>query len=170
MMKLAIVGLSLLMFGLSTGSASAQALYLTWVGVVDNGEGDGMHGPHGNLHVTLHNARGKKYESFIIEGPSRREFLDGDQAWYNIFLGYLSPGNPAIYVKIWESDPGPFRGHDTLFEGWVSVQGVFRSGYAAPKDARRNAVRRGANRWVRDVWGGDIRPGVPKMFARFELR
>ena len=146
---------------------NAQDLYLTWVGVVDNGEGDDWpHGPLGNLHLVLYNAQGKEYSHTILTGPSNNEFKDGDQASYSAYLGWGTYSQP-IFVKIYESDPGGKwlgRSHDVLFEAWVTKPGLWYSGLAAPADARRNAIRRGANNWAREVWNGGIRSGIPKIF------
>jgi hypothetical protein len=143
---------------LQVGKASAQggALYLTWVGVIDNGEGDGTHGPLGNLHLKVYKFGHQRLHT-ILEGPSSREYLDGDQIWYHVFLGF-----GPVYIEIYESDPG--RSNDMLYEGWITVPGSYYSGYAAADDALRNALARGANSWATNVWRGGIQRGMPTMF------
>jgi hypothetical protein len=149
--------------------AQYTPLYLDWIGVIDNGEGDGMHGPHGNLHIDTWNAVGAKVvDNEVLIGPSSREFLDGDQARYGLLIGMIGAGNLAVRVKIWESDPGPFREHEVLFDQWIAGPGLYYSGYAAPADAVRNARRRGANAWVSDLWRGGVQSGIPKMFVKIE--
>jgi len=151
----------------------SQKLYIKWVGVIDNGEGnDWPHGPLGNLHVQLYDWRGKEYDHFILTGPSKKEFRDGDQAWYSIYIGSIMKNRP-LYLKIWESDPGGRwlgRKNDVLFQAWITNPGLWYSGKAAPRDARNNAIRRGANNWAKKVWRGGIRPGIPKMFIKIESR
>lgn len=153
-------------------SYSDAHFYLDWIGVVDNGEGSGgVHGPLGNLHVTVYNARGQETQSFILGGPTKGEFDDGDQAYYdNVYLGTVGPYNSAIRVKIWESDPGGSflgRKHDVLFDYWISNYGTYYSQYAAATDAVHRARRRGGDSWARSVWNGGIRQGIPKVFVKF---
>lgn len=154
--------------------AQCNSYYLTWVGVIDNGEGDKWpHGPLGNLHIQLYDCAGKEVSHRVLTGPSDREFLDGDQANYCLYIG-----NPECvnYVRIWESDGNTWGGidwkkvgfsnrkHDLLFEGVPAQAGIWYSSQAANQDARINAIRRGANSWVENVWTGGIREGVPKIF------
>jgi hypothetical protein len=163
-----------------------QNLYLTWVGVVDNGEGNGgIHSAEGNLHMQIYNDQGKEMEHTILTGPSKNEFLDGDEASYFKYLGPLFNGRP-IRVKIWESDgagiPGTGidfgrfgmwltgRQHDLLFDAWITAPALWQSGSAAARDAINNAINRGANEWAMNVWNGGVRPGIPKMFVRIESR
>jgi hypothetical protein len=148
--------------------SQCQNYYITWIGVIDNGEGDDWpHGPYGNLHIQLYNCQEKEVSHTIITGPSNNEWLDGDNGYYCIYAGnrYCN-----YYVKIWESDGGSTwqsafgRKDDMLYEGWINNSGIWYSGYAAHDDARRNAINRGANSWVYNVWSNGIVPGVPAMF------
>lgn len=148
--------------------------YIRWVGVVDNGEGDNWpHGPLGNLHIQLYDCAGKEISHKVLTGPSDNEFLDGDQAYYCIYIGT----NECIrYVKIWESDGNTLIGidwkkvglsnrkHDMLFEGVPGKAGIWYSAQTANSDARSNAIRRGANSWVQNVWPTGIHQGVPALF------
>ena len=145
--------------------AQGRSLFIEWVGVVDNGEGDGEHGPLGSLHIDLYNSAGQKFESFILQGPSRGEWLDGDQESYWVYIGNVWPQNPAIRIRISESDPGPLRDDDVVFDGWATHAGVMYSAYAAHGDARLNALRRGANSWAANVWQGGIQGGIPMAFV-----
>lgn len=141
--------------------------YITWIGVIDNGEGDDWpHGPLGNLHLQLYDCNGREISHTIIEGPSNDEWLDGDQGNYCIYIG--NP-NCVYYVKIWESDGGsiyPGRADDMLYEGCPNSPGLWYSGYRANNDACINAIRRGANSWVKEVWDSGITSGVPAVFIK----
>ncbi len=147
-----------------TVSGPPSSLYFHWIGVVDNGEGDGAHGPHGNLHIDVWDARGRKIvDNNVLVGPSNGDFLDGDQGSYFFSVGTISKYNRAIRIRIWESDPGPFRSHDVLFDQWISGPGIYGSGYAAGSVAVRNALRRGATKWVNEI-GYYLHHGIPKVF------
>ncbi len=52
-------------FPLLAGNArvKGESLYLVWAGVIDNGEGDGTHGPHGNPHIQLYESNGNEYST-----------------------------------------------------------------------------------------------------------
>lgn len=150
--------------------------YLTWVGVIDNGEGgEGRpHGPLGNLHIEVWWPGCKKAHR-VLPGPTKREFDDGDEMSYSDqFLGSTSGQHPICFrMKIWESDPGPFRKHDVLFDQWITVTntgGLYHSQQQAASDAVGNARRRGGDQWAPSVWQGGIQPGIPKMFLRIEAR
>lgn len=151
--------------------------YLTWVGVIDNAEGDDWpHGPEGNLHIQLYDKKGKEISHKILTGPSKNEFLDGDQqGGYCLYLG-----SSYIYkIKIWESDDDKFKGvefpgpsswygrkHDIMFEGIPKSAGFYYSQKAAKSDAIRNAKKRGASKWLKakGLWNGTVSSGIPQMF------
>jgi hypothetical protein len=159
-----------LIVNFSIGLAQSN-FYITWIGVIDNGEGDDWpHGPYGNLHLQLYDCNGNEVSHTIIEGPSKKEWLDGDQGYYRIYIGNI---NCIYFVNIWESDKGSTmwmfgRKDDVLYQGVPDSPGIWYSGTAANADARRNAINRGANSWVKPIWNGGIQSGVPKVFIRVE--
>jgi len=152
------------------GSFVSNTLYIDWIGVIDNGEGDDWpHGPLGSLHATIWNSSGRKVASFVIHGPTSGEWLDGDAASYDgIEIGEvgLLPGMNGVRLQIWESDPGPWRSDDVLFDKWIGGGGMYVSNLAAHNDAVRNALNRGAAYWVRDYVGWNYGPNMPTMFIR----
>jgi len=165
------VALILFLATLAPRPAESQHLYLEWIGVIDNGEGDGVHGPHGNLHLTTYTGWGKKLDAIIIGGPSRREFLDGDQAFYSdVYLGTLGAHGSSVIIKIYESDPGPGRDDDLLFYSHIAGPGTYNSHWAAMPDAVRNAAARGAAQWLAPFWPGGVQYGMPMCFIRVVAR
>lgn len=150
-------------------------LYITWIGVIDNGEGDKWpHGPYGNLHLQLYDCDGREVDHFVLEGPSKKEFRDGDEAFYCI---KINSGSCVNYIKIWESDTNKWGGinwkaiarrkHDVLFSGVPNSPGIWESGRPAKDDAVRNVQRRGNIRWIDNV-SGNIRRGMPSLYVRVD--
>lgn len=106
-------------------SKSLGYVSLDWLGCIDNGEGDGKHGPYGSLHIDIY-AGGKKLKPIgrsdgLVVGRHKTnghpgEWLDGDglqmKPWLKLYKWKSS--TETIKMKIWESDPGPGRGHDVL--------------------------------------------------------
>lgn len=120
--------------------------------------------------MTLYDADGQEIKEIRLVGPSKGKFLDGDELFCNIRIGSVRNG---VGIRIWESDPEPWRDNDMLYEKWIdlrNVRGLHLSwdiNYLASEDARENALNRGANSWALDVWApGGIEHGIPKLFVK----
>lgn len=123
-------------------------LYITWMGVIDNGEGDNCpHGPWGNLYVVVYLGDndcpyyGKEISRFegyhrkrVIEGPSSGkcpiglyasdEWIDGDAMRMKLPIHNWSSSqkDEQITVYIYESDTkniGRPTSHDLLYCGTI---------------------------------------------------
>jgi hypothetical protein len=160
-------------------------LTITWVGVIDNGEGDSWpHGPKGSLHILIYSTnlgcpgKQKSYSNYIREvylpGPTEGEWLDGDTQTYNLGLYNWTSENDCIVVFVYESDPGRIgRAHDPLFCGTICRNNppntYYSDGYPANQDAINNCIKRGIS-WHRNHWISGLTGGIPSMFIRFETR
>lgn len=154
--------------------ADHVSLHIQWMGVIDNGEGDDWpHGPHGNFHYEVFDAGNRPLIHGILYGPSKNEWLDRDEKFYPAFMIHKwAAGEKKVRVKIWESDPGPFRRHDTVFDAWINrsdTTGRVRTWWydTAPADAMRN-VRRRAPAWIGNLAGGI--PMNAKTYVKFVTR
>ena len=79
------------------------------------------HGPYGNIHVVVYSPSGQKlHEVSNLPGPewtgSKYEWLDNQWMSYRNFGIYDWDWFPytTVTVRLYESDPGPFREHDDL--------------------------------------------------------
>lgn len=118
-------------------------LVIDFVHVFDNAEGvkpDGSgtnwgwmgpipwkHGPVGNLHIRLYSDDGRELRHVRnLPGPARTlprfEWKDNQCMAYQNFgiWDWDETADSAIVVRIYESDPGPGREHDTLIRARIT--------------------------------------------------
>jgi hypothetical protein len=185
MRVLLVVLLGVAVLGACATRSSGAYLYLTWLGVVDNGEGrEPPHGPYGSLHISAKSPTGFVIiEDMVLGGPTRTpkgtyEFLDGDQANYsNLLVGTVGPGPyQGVRVKIWESDPTggvprwlAGRKNDVLFDAFVTQPGLWL-GVRAHNDGVEDAAANGARAWVDQAWDRGMFFGMPAVFVWFDAR
>jgi len=94
------------------------SLYINWIGVIDNGEGDYYpHGPWGNFHYIIapfdYTCPPNKdfdwddKDKNVLPGPSNNEFIDGDEIKYDKPIKVYNWTNEKEKIKliIYESDP-----------------------------------------------------------------
>jgi hypothetical protein len=172
------------------GSNDYGRLVIQWVGVIDNGEGDGTHGPLGSLHILIYPVsadcpgKARSYSGYLkhiyLSGPSSGEWLDGDAMTINnLELFRWRHADDAVIVFVYESDPHKGfgwmsgRAHDPVFCAIISRQNTLSSNIVgddyrpAADDAIRNC-RRGGITWYQDVWSSGLNPGIPNMFIKFK--
>lgn len=135
-----------------------NVLVIDYVHVHDNGEGkkpDGSgsdwgwmgpipwkHGPIGNLHIKIESPEGRELRHVRnLPGPMRTlpRYEWGD----NQCMAYLNFGiwdwdlteDTVVVVRIYESDPGLFREHDTLIRStvWRNRRAQSDSTYFIPR-------------------------------------
>lgn len=170
----------------------SQKLYITWVGVIDNGEGDDWpHGPYGSLHVLVYRdgvpcgdigSLPPSTTHTYLPGPSRGEWLDGDAKTFSLPIYTWRPGERYVQVIVYESDPGPFRDHDELFcmvidrlgtNSRVITKGDLSKNPAHP-DAIRNCLKRmrqGGAKWISRVHPKRLRTSnTPQMYLSFSTK
>lgn len=182
-----------LLLALVSGAHAGHDLYLTWVGIVDNLEGDGgLHGPSGSFHLDVYSNDGRH----LAHHHLGKGILDGDELHLDIRLGTLGLDGDYLRVVIWESDPmaagtfGKFvplhkigkalnigtdwsgalgRKHDIGVDAWINSEGLYSSRDPAADDALSN-VRASRAAWVERVWPDSDLRGISRIFFRVEAR
>lgn len=138
-------------------TAGDNVLTIDFVHVWDNGEGKDpwgsgsdyapypdyrkpwqlmKHGPYGNIHVIIYAPTGQKlFEVDNLPGPewtgSKYEWLDNQWMSYRNFGIYDWDWFPytTVTVRLYESDPGPFREHDDLIRMRVQYKPFLSMSY-----------------------------------------
>ncbi len=167
-------------------------LEIDWVGIIDNGEGTAWpHGPYGSMYVEVERwLHGRLLGKYKLPLPGvhwtgeKFEWDDGDARNYvnprpgrAFILNYWQHSEEVVRLRVYESDPGPFREHDVLMvvDVWRS-QSTARAGWIlqsarpANADAVNRAYQRGANSWAPSVWRGGVSYGMPSMFMQLTTR
>lgn len=174
---------------------SFGSLMINWMGVIDNEEqSGGLHGPWGNFHVLIYPAEQlcfgsassypKPLHSFVVRGPSKNEWDDGDNMNMQVEVFKWRNKHDSILVYIYESDPSFFifrRKHDPVFCSVISNDKTSKavllySHYTAKRKAIKRAIERGCKKWV-DIRIPNLssellknKPNFPKTFIEFKTK
>lgn len=147
-------------------------LGLDWVGMIDNGEGDGDHGPYGSMHLMVRESGGIPLVHYYLPGPSKDEWLDFDEKSYRREGGSSGPEVPCLHVwrspkdsvwlEVWESDPMQgvggidnnwSRDHDFVFVMKISPSDFPESG--AITDLRNSSLKADKALFRRIIWSDE---------------